>query len=208
MFALVASLLIGCAPQPASISFDGQQPVTVHKLDAVAPLKATVKDAEGKALETQPAISWSVNPAAVAKLDKDKIVPVGNGEATIEAKVGEVKGTYKFVVALPDSVKISGYTAGQAWPVGQAAQLKAAVMAGADEVAGETVTWSSNAEAVATVDANGNVMGVSAGKATITATSGQLSATVEVEIGATGAVAADAGAAPAAAEAPKAEEKK
>lgn len=200
MIALVASLLLGCSPQPASIKFDAPGPVTVHTLDAMPVAKVTVMDKENKKLEPQPTLTWTVTPATVAKLDKDKVTPVANGEATVEAKVGEVKGSYKFIVALPDKVEIAGYTAGQPWPVGQAAALKASVKAGKDVVEGQAVTWASNNEAVATVDATGNVMGVSAGKATITATSGALSSTVEVEIGAAAPVATDA-AAPAAPEA-------
>ena len=192
MIALVASMLLGCSPQPASIKFDAAGPVTVHTLDALPVAKATVMDKENKKIEPQPTLTWTVTPPTVAKLDKDKVAPIANGEATIEAKVGEVKGSYKFIVALPDKVEIAGYTAGQPWPVGQAAQLKASVMAGKDVVEGQAVTWASNNEAVATVDANGNVMGVSAGKATVTATSGALSSTVEVEIGAAAPVAADA----------------
>jgi hypothetical protein len=202
MIALVAILLTGCSPQPASIKFDGEATVTVHKTDVVPMNKATVLDKDGKKIDPQPALACTANPATVAKLDKDKITPVANGESTVECKVNEVKGSYKFVVALPDKVEIAGYTAGTPWPVGQAAMLTATVKAGDAAVDGQTVTWASNNEAVATVDAKGNVMGVSAGKATITATAGTLSATVDVEIGGA-AMAADGAAAPAAAPATK-----
>lgn len=193
MIALVASLLIGCAPQPAKITFDGEQAVTVHSLDAVAVNKANVLDKEGKKLEPQPTLTWTVTPATVAKLDKDKVTPVANGEAMVEAKVGEVKGSYKFIVALPDKVEVAGYTAGTPWPVGQTAALTAAVKAGDAVVEGQKVEWSSADANVASVDATGNVTGVAVGKTSITAKSGELTASVEVEI--TAAVAADAAAA-------------
>jgi hypothetical protein len=196
MVALLA-LLVGCAPTPASIKFDGDAKVTVHKLDQVDYLKATVLDAEGKAIEPQPALSWTVTPDTVAKLEGMKVAPVANGEATVTAAVGEVKANYTFVVALPDKVEIAGYTAGSAWPVGQSAQLKGTVKAGEIEVAGETVTWTSSADTVATVAADGTVTGVAAGTATITATSGALTAMVDVTIGGEAVAAAD-GAAPAA----------
>lgn len=199
MVALLA-LLVGCAPTPASIKFDGDAKVTVHKLDAVAVNKATVLDAEGKAIDPQPALTWTVTPDSVAKLDGTNVAPVANGEATVTAAVGEVKGTYTFVVALPDKIEIAGYTAGSAWPVGQSAMLTATVKAGDAAVEGEAVTWSSSDAAIAEVGADGNVTGKAAGKATITATSGSLTATVEVEIGGEAVATAD-GAAPA--EAPK-----
>ena len=189
MVALLA-LFVGCAPTPASIKFDGDAKVTVHKLDQVDALKATVLDAEGKAIEPQPELTWTVTPATVAKLEGKKVAPVANGEATVAAAVGEVKAQYTFVVALPDKVEIAGYTAGTPWPAGQSAQLTATVKAGDMAVAGETVTWSSSADTVATVAADGTVMGVAAGTATITATSGALTSTVDVTIGDAAAVAA------------------
>ena len=194
MITLVATLLMGCSPTPAKITFDGEQTVTVHNLDAVAVNKANVLDAEGKKIEPQPTITWSVNPATVAKLDKDKVVPVATGEAMVEAKVGEVKGSYKFVVALPDKVEVAGYSAGTPWPVGQAAALTATVKAGDKAVEGQKVEWTSSDAAIATVDANGSVTGVAVGKTTITAKSGELTGSVEVEITAADAVAADASA--------------
>ena len=194
MLSLIASLLIGCSPAPDSIKFDGEATVTVHTTDAVAVNKATVLDKDGKALDPQPAVTWAISPDSVAKLDATKVVPVANGEATVEAKVGEIKGAYKFVVALPDKVEIAGYTAGQPWPVGQGAQLTATVKAGEAAVEGQAVTWSSSDANIAEVDANGNVMGKADGKATVTATSSTLTANVEVTIG--GAVAATDAAAP------------
>ena len=196
MLSIVASLLIGCSPEPASIKFDGDATVTVHTMDASPVNKATVLDKDGKALDPQPQINWSVNPASVAKLDGAKVVPVANGEATVEAKVGEVKGSYKFVVALPDKVEIAGYTAGTPWPVGQSTTLTATVKAGDATVDGQKVEWSSSDANIAEVDANGAVMGKAEGAATITAKSGDLSATVDVTIG--GAAVATTEAAPAA----------
>ncbi|MBM4365080.1 MAG: Ig-like domain-containing protein [Deltaproteobacteria bacterium] len=187
--------LAGCSPEPASIKFDGEQTVTVNTLDAAAMNKATVLDKEGKALDPQPKLACSVNPASVAKLDGEKVAPVANGEATVECKVGEVKGSYKFVVALPDKVEVAGYDATQAWAVGASTQLTATVKAGDAPVAGQTVTWSSSDANIAEVDANGNVLGKAEGKATVTATSGTLTASVEVTIG--GAMATTDAAAPA-----------
>ena len=101
--------LLACTPEPASIKFEGADSITVNTLDAVDVSKATVLDKDGKALDPQPAITWSVTPATVAKLDGAKVTPVASGEAKVEAKVGEVKGAYKFVVALPDKLEIAGY---------------------------------------------------------------------------------------------------
>lgn len=188
MVALLA-LLVGCAPEPASIKFDGEPTVTVHTLDAVEVAKATVLDANGKALEPQPTnLTWTVNPPAVATLEGTQVKPVASGEATIEAAIGEVKSQYKFVVALPDRVEIAGYTAGTPVGVGGTATLTAKVLAGDKEVAGQTVAWAIDDTTKATVDANGVVTGVAEGPAKVTATSGALSAVLDIQVG--GAVAA------------------
>lgn len=189
MVALLA-MLVGCAPVPASIKFEGEPVVTVHGMDAVDVNKATVLDADGKAIEPQPALTWTVSPDAVAKLEGTKVTPVANGEASVEAKVGEVKSSYKFVVALPDKVEVAGYTAGTPVPVGGNVTLTAKVLAGATEVPGQTVTWAVDDATKATVDANGLVLGVADGPAKVTATAGALSATVDITVGAAVAVAA------------------
>ncbi len=193
MVALLALTLTGCAPTPASIKFDGEPTATVHTLDAVAVKKATVLDADGKALDPQPAateLSWSVTPATVATLDKTNVKPVGNGDATVEAKIGDVKASYKFVVALPNKIEIAGYTAGTPVAVAATQALTATVMAGADKIDNQTITWESANTGVATVDAKGTVTGVSAGSSTIKATAGALSATVDITVGAAAPAAA------------------
>ena len=205
MTALLALFLIGCAPEPASIKFDGKPEVVAHTKDAVAVQKATVLDKDGKALDPQPTVSWKVDPGTVAKLDGTKVTPVGNGEASVEAAVGTVKGTYKFKVAFPDKVEIAGYSAPVG--VGATATLTANVMAGADKVDGQTVTWTSSDDTKAKVDASGVVTGVAEGTAKIVATAGELKAEQEVTVGAAAAT-ADAGTPAPGAKAPaKVEEK-
>lgn len=182
MIVFLASILAGCTPEAASIKFDGASPVTVHTLDAVPVAKATVLDKDGNALAEQPTLTWSVSPAEVASLDGGNVKPAANGTAKVEASINAVKGAYDFVVALPDKVEIAGY----AGPVGVGAdaQLTGTVKAGDAAVDGQTVTWATNNETIATVDATGKVHGVAEGTATITATSGALSATLDVAVGA------------------------
>ncbi|MEX2530550.1 MAG: Ig-like domain-containing protein [Gemmatimonadota bacterium] len=62
-------------------------------------------------------------------------------------------------------------------------QLSATVLdQGGNAIAGASVTWSSDAPAVATVDASGRVTAVSVGSANVTATSGTLSGAAEVTV--------------------------
>ena len=187
----VVSMLVACAPQPASIKIDGEPMVKVHTLDAAALNHASVLDANGAALEPQPAITWTVTPDTVAKLEGDKVVPVANGEATLTAAIGDVKGEYKLVVALPDAVAIGGAAAGDTVKVGETKALTAEVKAGADVIPGQAIAWTVDNAAMATVDAaTGAVTGVAVGPVKVTATSGNLTATLDLVVGAADAVAA------------------
>lgn len=177
-------LLAGCAPQPAKITFDGEPTTTVHALDALPVQNASVLAEDGKAIEPMPTLTWTVGPDSVAKLEGTQIIPVGNGEAKIEAKVGAVTGSYTLVVALPDSVEIAGYTAGSPLQLGSTATLTAAVKAGGTVVPNQTIAWTTSDAAVATIDDQGLLTPVAVGKADITATSGALSSMVSIEVGA------------------------
>lgn len=187
----VVSMLVACAPAPASIKIDGEPMVKVHTMDAAAVSHASVLDANGAAIEPQPAVVWTVTPDTVAKLEGDKLVPVANGEATVAAAVGELKAEYKFVVALPDAVAIGGAAAGDTVKVGEAKALTAEVKSGADVVAGQAVAWTVDNAAIATVDAaTGALTPVAPGAVKVTATSGNLTATLDLNVAAADAVAA------------------
>lgn len=174
MFMLIIGLLAGCGETPAKINFAGEPVTTVHTTDAVPVNAATVVTAEGTALATQPAVTWTVTPDTVAKLEGDKIIPVADGDAKVKACAGEICNEYDLKVALPNDIAVTGVD-GVEWKPGATAQLTAKVLAGETEVPGQKVTWASDNAAVATVDESGKVTVVAPGTATITATAGSLS---------------------------------
>jgi hypothetical protein len=180
--ALLAASFIGCAPTPATIKFDGDAMMTVNTLDAVPLKTAKVLDKAGKPIAQAPKITWTVTPETVAKLEGDKAVkPLANGEATVTATIGNVKGTYQVVVLVPNKIEIAGYDVAKPIPVGANQVLKANVMADTKPVEGQKVMWKAADDKIATV-ANGKVTGVAAGKTTVSATLGTLEAKLEVEI--------------------------
>ena len=100
----VASL-VGCGQVPAEVKFAGDEKVTVYAKDAVPVLAATVNDKDGKALDKQPELKWSVSDDSVAKLDAGKLTPQKAGTAQVKACATDtVCKEYTFVVALPDKV--------------------------------------------------------------------------------------------------------
>ena len=150
---------------PAILSVSVGQTVT---------LTATPRDSSGNALVAR-VVTWVSNAPAVATVNGSGLVTgVAAGAAAItatsEGQSGAAAVTVTVTAAPVASVTVSPATASVG--VGQAAALTATPMdASGNALTGRVVTWVSNAPAVATVNGNGQVTGVAAGPATITATS-------------------------------------
>lgn len=133
----------------------------------------------------------------VAAQDKDVIAKMGGGNEDSLKEIKITGGTYssdvsqyvdshyqvhyvdgEYIIA-PMTTKITLSSAQENIHVGDSLTLKATV-----EPTGslDTVTWSSSDSEVATVDANGKVTAVGAGKAIITAKAGNQTATCEVTV--------------------------
>lgn len=141
-----------------------------------AQFTATVKDASGNLLTSQ-AVTWSSSNTAVVTVNATGYATaVGAGSAALIATAGGKSGQAAITVTgsttgTAASVTVSPSTASVA--VGGTQQFTATVKdAGGNVLTGQTITWSSSALSVATVDVNGLVTTFLAGTATITATSG------------------------------------
>lgn len=97
--------LCACAPQPATITFDGgSAPVVVHTRDGFPVKRAVVRDEEGTALDPQPYVTWSVDRPDVISLKDGTIFPLSDGTARIEASLyGYLAVDYNVVVDLTDA---------------------------------------------------------------------------------------------------------
>ena len=120
-------------------------------------------------------VEWSSDNETVATVDQNGVVTGKQlGGAAIIAKVGDYEGMLEIVVKRQPQIIISGETE---VIVGGTSKLKATLR----NLEG-TATWSSDNESVAKVDQQGNVSGISEGKANITVTCGDFSETVEVKV--------------------------
>jgi trimeric autotransporter adhesin len=144
-------------------------------------IKATPKSSDGKTL-TGRSVTWKSSNTAVATVNSSGLVTAKNaGSAIIQATSEGVAGTalvtvssipVASVVVSPDAATIT---------VGQSTQLTAKTLdAEGDELSGRTVVWSSSNEDVASVSSSGKVLALSAGEATITATSEGKSGTAKI----------------------------
>uniref|UniRef100_UPI0011EFEAAB galactose-binding domain-containing protein n=1 Tax=Pareuzebyella sediminis TaxID=2607998 RepID=UPI0011EFEAAB len=167
--------------------FTSSSSVTVEPapvpVTGVAVSPATVTVAEGLAQQLTAAITpldaddatvlWSSDDEAVATVDASGLVTgVSPGTATVTATTNDGGFTSSSSVTVePAPVPVTGVAVSPATVTvaeGLAQQLTAAITPlDADDA---TVLWSSDDEAVATVDASGLVTGVSPGTATVTAT--------------------------------------
>src|SRR5213596_2374206 len=156
--ASVASVTV--APASASVGVSG----TVQ-------LAATMKDAAGNVL-TGRVVTWTSGTPTVATVSATGLVTgVSAGTATVtatsEGKTGSaaitVTATVASVTVAPASASV-----GVSGTVQLAATMKDAA---GNVLTGRVVTWTSGTPTVATVSATGLVTGVSAGTATVTATS-------------------------------------
>lgn len=149
--------------------------------DATANLTATVTPETA----TDKTVAWSTADASIATVDSNgvvkgvkegttKITATANGGTNVKAEVS-VTVTAATVAVTKVSITESSNVA-----KGETKQFKAKVEP--DNATNKTVTWKSADTKIATVDAEGKVTGVAAGKVKITATCDGKEASVEITV--------------------------
>lgn len=152
-----------------------------------AQFSATVKDANGNVMTGQ-TVTWSsTNSAVVSVTTSGYATATGGGSAAIVATAGGKSGQAAITVTgstsggTVSSVAVSPSSATLA--VGATQQLTASLKDLLGNIlTGLTTSWASSNSAVASVNGSGMVTGVSAGSATITATSGGVSSSASISI--------------------------
>lgn len=134
-------------------------------------LTATPRDSAGNALMGR-AIAWTSSDPSIASVSSTGLVTaLARGAATITASSEGVNATARLTVALVpvDTITVSPATSTLA--AGRSVQLTArAVDSAGNLLVGRDVEWRTDQPSIATVDADGVVTGIAAGRATITAT--------------------------------------
>ena len=180
-------------PEPARPTTVTVSPATheLTVLGATVQLSAEVRDQNGRVMAGA-TVTWTTSANSVATVDAAGLVrAVGNGTVTITASAGSASGSAAVTVAVgvpppeparPTTVTVSPATTGLT-VLGATVQLNAEVRDQNDRVmAGATVTWTTSANSVATVDAAGLVTAVGNGTATITASAGSASGSAAVTV--------------------------
>ena len=175
--ALIAIAFISCKKeiQPTGIKLN--QTTLALETGGTANLIATVEPAGAVG-----SVSWSSSNDGVASIADGVVTAKSAGSATITAKISTFSATCTVTVTDP-YVKVTSVTIDKTsldMVEGDAVQLTATVAP--DNATDKAVTWKSSDTKVATVSASGEVVAVAEGKATITATAGDASASCEVAV--------------------------
>lgn len=137
-------------------------------------LIATVKPDDA----TDKTVTWTTSNSNTVSVDNGKVTAVGGGRATITAKAGEVEATCEVTVTVPvSSVTLDKNTLSLV--EGEESTLNATVKP--DDATDKTVIWTSSNSTIATVE-NGKVKALKEGSVTITAKTGEKSATCSVTV--------------------------
>lgn len=157
---------------------------TLASIGATVQLAATVRDQNNNTMTGQ-TVNWTSSNTAVATVSGNGLVTaVSNGTTQITARAGNASGTANITVAEPVPTRIAVTPSSQTLEaIGATVQLRATVRDQRNNVmSGQTITWSSGNEAVATVDGNGLVTAVGNGMTEITASTGGLSANAAITV--------------------------
>ena len=134
---------------------------------------------------TATAVTWSSSDTDVATVTEEGFVlGIAPGEAIITVTAESGVKAECHVTVLP--IEVSGLTLSHhsaELKANETLQLTATVEP--EDATDKTVTWASSNEAVATVDAEGNVTAITVGEATITATAGEVQAECLITVVAT-----------------------
>ena len=172
------------APVPTTIAISPAS-VTLQSIGETAQLSAAVQDQNGRSMSGI-TVTWASGNRSVATVDAGGLVTAtGNGTATIEASVDGLSGSLRVAVE---------QRAAEVWVSPDKATLAVAsetirLSAGAADANGHVIegakfTWSSDAEDVVTVDADGLVTAIGNGVAEVGAALEPVAgfATVRVEL--------------------------
>lgn len=165
----------GVTVSPTSTSIEAGQ--TAQLTATVLPANADNKN-----------ISWSTGDASIASVDANGKVTansVGKTNITVTTEDGGFTATCEVTVTAPPApIEVESISMKAATTIGIGSSETLVVTYNPEDAnTGKALTWKSDDTSIATVDANGKVTGVAAGKTTITATTANgKSATCEVTV--------------------------
>ena len=161
------------APAPAPVATVAlSASSTTLAIGATMQVVVTLKDAAGNVL-TGRTVGWTSSNLGIATVTATGLVrAVASGTVTVTASSEGKTGSIGFTVSPPPVAAVAVTLASGSLAVGQTTQATAALTdAGGNVLTGRTVVWSTSTPSVATVSPHGVVTALSAGTASVVATS-------------------------------------
>lgn len=160
-------------------------------LDAVPPLVTTaeplplpaveVRDREGRRLEPQPEVELSVAPVTVATIDRGRWVALGNGDATLVARVGAVRASAQTRVRVVDRVELECARPSCNLQVGEPLTMNARLWSrGATVAAPAAIQWQIKPAGFVRMDTPGRLIATAPGASVVEARVGPVVARRDV----------------------------
>lgn len=185
---VVLAVLAACSggssePDPVVGSVEVTPNTSSKQVGETVQLGATVKDTEGTLLSGQ-SVTWSSSANSIASVSASGLVTANAiGQATISAAAGGKTGNATITVIPEPIASISVTPVDDTLREGETVTLVATMRDNAGNiVTGRTITWSTTAPNVATVNSSGLVTAVGDGIATVTASADQRSATATIRV--------------------------
>jgi uncharacterized protein YjdB len=178
----VCALALACGQKPASIQVSPNK-IKIYGLERPHRLVAQVLDKKGQPMTEAGTVGWSSSRHDVAEVDAGgRVLSKKEGQAIVTAALGSLSTQVGVEVVDVKAVEVTPLTTRLVGPPGTSLPLQAVVKNSRDEFIAVPVTWSSSADAVATVSPDGVVTSVGAGRATILAKVGDLQTAVEIAV--------------------------
>jgi uncharacterized protein YjdB len=166
---------------PASIEV-APDSVNFVSLGASTAVIATVRDGGG-AVIVGTGVQWRSADSDIVTVADGILVATGNGVTVVIASAGPVSDSVLVMVdQVPVAVQIQPDPITLNGPGDTLTATGSVLDAGGSVIVGETVTWTSSDESIATVSASGLVSAVSPGQAVVTAQSGPLTSDVAITV--------------------------
>jgi alpha-tubulin suppressor-like RCC1 family protein len=185
---LAGAYLLGCsegtepATTPVSVEITTGD-YTFTALSQTRQFSAVARDATGSVIGDA-SFTWSSSAPGVATVDNGLVTAIGNGEATITARSGDVSGSATATVSQEVSGVVVDPNQYTLTALDETYQLSAdARDANGHSVAGQTYGWQSDDPNVVSVDSRGIVTAVAnGGPVSITATTAGFSGTAMLSV--------------------------
>lgn len=129
---------------------------------------------------TYPEVMWETSDPNIAVVSNGVVTAMGVGLANIKASCGGYTANCEITVDPVMASQIELSISNETLKIGQSLQINATISP--DNTTDKTVTWVSSDENVATVSINGEVLALSQGETTITATCGDVEATCTIKV--------------------------